>query len=290
MKHIISHVLCVCSLVLGVSGAWAAPHSPDTSSAALSRVVKQGHYDLLVGDFSAMAEEMIHHALAKGYYIPIDQRRRLLVTIRNQLGPEILTNRLLSRMEKFSDNNSVVRVVEWYQSPEGKQVLAAIDQAHQPGAERRQKAIAKALRADAGLMSWWQNLDSRFPYTQYWLAQRQSIIYQGVTHLAAVMEPHTPFNQNQFREALELATFDLRADVDSQWQLRFLDSVRNLAVTERVRYQKFSLSSAHLAFLKLIAEQTEVVVDNATAELKLLLSDLVLPKQPENPEPSEPTL
>ena len=245
----------------------------------VSELMSAGHYDIWVRELAAMAEEGVHAAMARGYYVPIEERARILEQIRTQLAPEKMSSQLAVRMASHSANPSVQSVLRWYRSDVGINTLGSIDKAYAPGASAKQNAIAKALLADPNAAPLWQTLSEQHPFAESWLQQRQSVLTAVVTHMAAVMKPRTPFDSARLQARLETETFELRPKVARQWQLRFIDSVRQLEVTEFVRYRKFAVAGEHQEFLRLVAAESSAVTNQAVAELRAILDVLAVKEE-----------
>ncbi|WP_317931533.1 hypothetical protein [Halioxenophilus sp. WMMB6] len=258
--------------------------APMAGDITLAQIIPDGHYDLLVRDFSAFAEASVQAAQKRGYYIPTNQRQQLLQQVHSRLGPNRLTERLVSRLQGYAQQSSVQSVSTWYASQEGRAVLAGIQPAYAPGAERKQQSIARALMANEHYLAWWESLAAQQPGSESWLQLREQLIFNGVAHLALVLKPNTPFAADKIQEQLAQETFQMRPSVEEQWRLRAIDSIRNLEVSSLVRYQQFTLSREHIAFLKLVDQQSRQVVAAATEELKSLIDQTVV-LAPPAPEP-----
>ncbi|BFM06532.1 hypothetical protein [Halioxenophilus aromaticivorans] len=248
------------------------------ASAPLARVLQSGHYDADVRDFSAFAEEAVHQAMARGFYIPISQRQALMGQVRAKLGPEVLSQKLVTQMQSVAGNTSVRSVRDWYSSEVGRKTLVGIQVAYQPGAERRQKAIAPSLLADEDLYGWWQSYSKQYPFAEKWLERRERVLVESVSYIAATMKPYTPFDKAQVEEQLARETFDLRPKVEERVMWRQLHALSDLAVTEYVRYKKFTTSTSHVAFLKLVGSASDRVVAQATADFKAMLAEHIVPE------------
>lgn len=245
---------------------------------SLSKVVQQGHYDFWVRDFSAFAEEAVHQALARGYYIPIGQRQALLREVQTKLSPEVLSQRLIAQLQGNTGNKAVRAVRAWYATEEGQTTLKAIQRAYQPGAERRQKAIAASLTADEDRYNWWLTYSQSYPFAERWLTLRDQVLLASISHTAETMKPYTPFDSGLLKNQLAKETFDLRPKVEQRFMWRTLDSMSDLDVTEYVRYKKFATGASHIAFLKVVGGATNRVYNQAIADLNSLLSASIVPE------------
>jgi len=277
--------LAFCGLLATV--AFAQEESSEPVSATMTRVVQAGHYDLWVRDFSAFAEEAIHHALTRGYYLPVGQRQDLLRDIRAQLAPEVLSQRLVVQMQEYANLANIQVVLSWYGSDVGRLVLRDIQHAYESGAELRQEKISASLVADEDRLEWWRTLSNQYPYTEHWLDIRDRVLFDGVSHLAQAMKPYAPFDAEQFKSRLSEETFELRPKVEERWMWRFMDSVRNLEVTELVRFRQFTSSPEHTAFVKIIGRETDKIIAEAIADMNAMVSAVVVAEIPTEEEPVE---
>ncbi len=252
---------------------------------SLNKVVEQGHYDFWVRDFSAFAEEAVHQALARGYYMPISQRQALMRQVQTKLSPEVLSQRLISQLQNVAANKSVRAVRAWYATEVGQEALRDIQQAYAPGAQRRQMSIAPSLMADEDRYQWWLTYSAKYPFAERWLTLRDQVLLASVSHIAETMKPYTPFDGVLLKDQLAKETFHLRPKVEERIMWRALDSLSDLDVTEYVRYKEFTTGASHVAFLKLVGGATDRVMTQAIADFKVMLSESIVPE----PAPIEST-
>lgn len=269
-------LLALLVVFASVSQAQSRDDSPDRP-ASLSRVIQTGHYDLWVKDYSSFAEEAVHQALRRGYYLSTAQRRELLRRARARFSPAAMGQRLVREMQQYAGRASVRSVRSWYGSDIGNQTLLGIQHAYQVGADKRQQKIRLSLEADRDRSDWWARYNSIYPFAQTWLSLRQKSLLANISHIAQTMKPYTPFDAEHLREQLELETFNLRPDVERQIMWRYMDSLGRLDTPEYVRYKSFTISDDHADFVQLIARASGVVVNTATAEFKEMLADAIEP-------------
>ena len=273
-----------------VSVTCVAQTKPLVGHERLEDIIENAHYDQVAVEFSGIAQEAIYQALALGFYIPIEQRKALLSRIRQQFDPDVMSAQFLRHLKLRASSGNLLKITDWYAGESGRAVVNALARANQPGASKRQNAIAAALEADADLLSWWQSFESQFNFAEHWLQLREQVIFDGAIHIASLLKPYTPFDRQKFEQHLDVETFEMRPNIDRQWRLRFLDSVRSLVVTDRIRFQEFSTSAAHIRFLGFVSEANREVYVEAATELKILLTEMLSPKQPEPQKPAEPEL
>lgn len=247
------------------------------ASISLSQLIQVGHYDVWVRDFASFAEEAVHQALIRGYYLPIRQREALLRDVRTKLSPEVMSQRLVTQMHRHANNRAVLHLRSWYGSEVGDRTLRGIQHAYRPGAERRQATIAPALEADEDRYAWWQAYSRLYPFAEQWLASRDEVLLRSVSFIAKTQKPFTPFDNAKFEEQLALNTFNLRPEVERRIMWRWLDSLGQLEVTEYVRYKALTTSNQHIAFLRLVGKASDAVMRGAIKDFETMLDQVIVP-------------